>query len=377
MARQKAVLHHLGHHALVKARAVQVGRLLGLQQLGVERLGRHQKTEPQPGRQHLGERAQVDAALGVARSQRQRRWRVKPQVAIGVVFNNRQAQARGLVAERGAARLAHGAAGRVLEIGQHVKKSCAGSLARQVGEVHALVIAGHAEDVGLHSREGLQRAQIGRGFHQHAAARVNQHLGDQVKPLLRAGGDQDLRRVHVPGQHGRHHLAQRRKAFAGGVLQRSLTVFAQHLGAGLGKRGNRKGLGRGQATGKADDAGLFSDLQDLADHRGVHFLGACGHLPIHSAFPCLFDGCSRRLTGVLRCPCAAAPALCHCSRYSGGLAHGQRLDRHFLADKHRGNHGQRKTHAQRVELFAEQRYRKQHGQKRLQQLHLADAHRAA
>ena len=37
VAIEEAVFHHLGHHALVEAGAVQVGRLLGLQQLRVDR----------------------------------------------------------------------------------------------------------------------------------------------------------------------------------------------------------------------------------------------------------------------------------------------------------------------------------------------------
>ena len=281
MALKKAVLHGFDHHALVETGGVQVCGLLGLQQLGVQRLGRDQKAQPQAGREGLGERPHVDAAAGVARGQRQGRRRIKPQVAVGVVFHDGQTQTCGGGAQCHATRLAHAAAGRVLEVGQYIQKARTGCMACQVGDVHAFIVAGHADYMGLHRREGLQRAQIGRCFHQHLAARVYQYFGNQIETLLRAGGDQDLRRINLPGQHGGHHLAQRRKALAGGVLQRGVTVFAQDLVAGFAKGADWKGFGRRQTAREADDAGLFGDFQDLADHRRVHFCGALRLRPLH------------------------------------------------------------------------------------------------
>jgi hypothetical protein len=164
----------------------------------------------------------------VAGGQGRGRRRVKPQVAIGVVLDQRQAQLGRLGHQRCAARLAHGAPGGVLEIGQHVQETglagAGADLGGQVGNVHAFVVTGHAHHLGLHWCEGLQGAQVGGGFHQNAAVGVDQDLGDQVQALLRTGGDQHLGRVHVPGQAVGHHLAQRRKAFAGGVLQGALRV---------------------------------------------------------------------------------------------------------------------------------------------------------
>ena len=182
-----------------------------------------------------------------------------------------------------------------------------GKFRGQVLEVNAVVVAGHSHKVRLHRREGLQRAQVGGRFNQQTGAAVDQNFGDQIQRLLAAGGDQHMRRVHRPGQGRGHPLPQRRVAFAGGVLQRGAAVFSQDFGAGGGKRVDREGLGRGQATRKADDAGLFRDLQDLADHRGVHFFGAsglgpghgggdrCGHLKVL----CCCSGCVRAGCGWL------------------------------------------------------------------------------
>jgi hypothetical protein len=80
------------------------------------------------------------------------------------------------------------------------------------------------------------------------AAGVDQHLADQVQPLLRAGGDEHLRRIGLQAlraQLGRHPLAQRAEAFAGGVLQRLARRLAQHAAAGLAHRLHRKALGAG------------------------------------------------------------------------------------------------------------------------------------
>ena len=277
MAVQEAALHHLGHQALVEAGGVQVGGLLGLQQLGEHGLGRHDVTQAQARCQHLGEAPHVDAALGVARGQGCGRRVVEPQVTVGVVLDQRQAQLRGLFYQGGAARFAHGAARGILEVGQHVQEAglvgAAAHFGGQVVDENAFVVTGHGHHLGLHGGEGLQRAQVGGGFHQYAAVGVDQHLGDQVQRLLRACGDEHLGGVHVPWQKVGNRLAQGGVAFAGGVLQGGSAVVAQHHFTGLGKGIDRKGFGRGQATGQADDAGLLGHLEDLADHRGVHFCG--------------------------------------------------------------------------------------------------------
>ena len=142
-----------------------------------------------------------------------------------------------------------------------------------------MFVAAHTHDLWLHGGKRLQRTEVGGCLHQHTATGVDQHLGHQVQTLLRAGGDQDLLRIYRPGQAGCHHLYQRAETFAGGVLQRCLGVIAQYRGTGASKLGYRKGLGRWQATGKTDDAGLFGNLENFTNHRRVHAFGAPGEFP--------------------------------------------------------------------------------------------------
>jgi hypothetical protein len=89
---RKPSLHHLHHHALVEAGRVQVGRLLGLQQLGIHGFGRHHESPaagraPAPWKMSPGRCSR----RGCARSMAAAGAIAKPQVAIGVVFDDRQA----------------------------------------------------------------------------------------------------------------------------------------------------------------------------------------------------------------------------------------------------------------------------------------------
>jgi hypothetical protein len=60
------------------------------------------------------------------------------------------------VCQRLAPWLAHGAAGGVLEIGQHVEEAGTGALAGEIHDVDAFRIAGHAGDLRLHRSERLR-----------------------------------------------------------------------------------------------------------------------------------------------------------------------------------------------------------------------------
>jgi hypothetical protein len=92
MLLQEAVLDDLVRQALIEDGRVQVSGLFGLQQLGEQRRWRHHITQPQTGRQDLGEGPQVNRPIAHARGHG-RRWRsVKPEVAVRVVFDDGQAQ---------------------------------------------------------------------------------------------------------------------------------------------------------------------------------------------------------------------------------------------------------------------------------------------
>ena len=153
-------------HALVEAGRVQVGRLLGLQQLRVQRARRHHVAQPQPRRQHLGEGAEVDAALARRGTHGRRRRCVVPQLAIGVVFDQRQSGTGSRLHQLEPARASHAAPAGVLEIGQQVQEARAGR-GRQRLRQRALLVAIDGHEVRLVGREGLQRAEIGGRFHRH------------------------------------------------------------------------------------------------------------------------------------------------------------------------------------------------------------------
>ncbi len=250
MALDEAVFEHFGHHALVEAGRVQVGRLFGLQELGVKRRGCDQITQTQAGGQDFGKRAQIHAAFRMARAERGRGRRVKPQVAVGVVFDDRQARLDSHLGHGGAALFGHGAARGVLEVGQQIDKAgFVGSGAHfgtQVVRIHAMVVAVHTHGHRLHGGEGLQCAQVGGGLDQDAAARVDQDLGDQVQALLASGGDQHLVGADVHAlleQVLSHPFAQWRIAFAGGVLQSGFAVISEHALAGFAHGVDRESLG--------------------------------------------------------------------------------------------------------------------------------------
>ena len=264
---QETILDDLVHHALVEARRVQIGRLFGLQQLRVQRFRRDRVAQPQARRQHFGERAEVDRA--VARRCRQRRWRrfVEPQIAIRVVFDDRQAELQRFIDECRAARRRQTTPARVLVVRQQVDETRVAYAGQAFGR-RAFVVTFDGVEHRLIRRESLQRAEVGRCFDRHRTAGVDQHLADQIEPLLRAGGDQHLVGVGldaVRGHLGGDPLAQRRITFTGCVLQGFARRVAQDSGGGLGHRGNWKCVGRRQPTGERNDAGPFGDLEDLAD----------------------------------------------------------------------------------------------------------------
>mmetsp|Transcript_5286 Transcript_5286/g.19871 ORF Transcript_5286/g.19871 Transcript_5286/m.19871 type:complete len:454 (-) Transcript_5286:714-2075(-) len=279
---QEAVADHLVHHALVEARRVQVGRLLGLQQLRIQLRRSDQIAQAETGRQHLGERAEVERTLGPQAGQRRGRRLVEPQVAVGVVLDDRHTHAAGGFDNGLATGGTHHPPGRVLVIRQQVGEPGARRVMRQRSQglrKRALRIAGQAGEQWLVGREGLQGAEVGGGLDRHRGARIAQHLADEVQALLRAACDQHLLGLdlHAQACHAlRHPVPQRREALAGGILQGLARVLAQHPVAGRLQRIDREGVGARQAPGHGQDPRLLGDLEDLANDGRVHPRGAAG-----------------------------------------------------------------------------------------------------
>jgi hypothetical protein len=139
-----------------------------------------------------------------------------------------------------------------------------------------------ARNSGSYGNERLQRAEVGRRLDRDRAAGVDQHLADEVEPLLRAGRDENLRRAHCEplARHlGGDPLAQRREAFARRVLQRLARCVAQDALGRLTYGLDREGVCRGQAAGEREDARKLGQLQDLPDRRRIHARRARGEAP--------------------------------------------------------------------------------------------------
>ena len=289
--------HHFVHDALVEARRVQVGRLLGGHELAVYVARRHQEAQAEAGREHLRERPQVDGALVPARQDRGRRRLIEPEVAIRVVFHDRHAGRLRSRHDGVATGVGDLATRGVLEVRQQIEVAGARGALRQrrdrLGQ-RPVGIARQVDERRLVGHERLERAEVGGRLDADRGARINQGLAHQVEALLRAGRDDHLvgRHTRAAGREaGRHPFAQRREALAGRVLQGLLRMLAEHRVAGLADRLDRKGLGRRQATGHGLHARPLGDLHNLAQDRRIHARRAAGQGPhTHGRVPQSNDG---------------------------------------------------------------------------------------
>ena len=191
---------------LREVRAAQVGRLLDEQHLGQDRLGRGDPAQPQPGREDLGERAQVDD-LVVERAQRLHVPAVEAQPAVRVVLDHRDVVLARQLEQPAAALRRHRDAAGVLEVRDRVDElGAARTDALELGleqvHAHAVVVHRHAADLGLVRRERLQRADVGGALGDDDVAGVQERLGEQVERLLGAGGDEQVARLEAHADLG-------------------------------------------------------------------------------------------------------------------------------------------------------------------------------
>ena len=145
-------------------------------------------------------------------------------------------------------------------------------------DLDAVAIDGGADQIGPVQTETLDGGQEGGAFHDHLAARVDQGLAQQIQRLLAAGGDDQVGRGHALGAFADHELgqllAQRVVALSGAVLQGRAGLLAQRLVHGLGQAGHVEQRGVWKAAGKADDARLAQQLEQLADGGGFDVVEA-------------------------------------------------------------------------------------------------------
>ena len=111
--------------------------------------------------------------------------------------------------------------------------------------------------------EGLQRAEVRRGFDQDAVSTVDEEFSDQVERLLRAGSDEDIFGAGddaIAGEIVGNHFPQRLVAFGGAVLQGLGALFAENFVAGFLESLYGKDIGRRQSAGERNDFRFLRDL---------------------------------------------------------------------------------------------------------------------
>ena len=128
---------------------------------------------------------------------------------------------------------------------------------REAVRQQALLVGRHLHVARLVQRERLQRAEVGRGFDEDRAARIDERLAEQVERLLRAGRDQHLRRARCS--------ARRSIRAAAGSL-RSL-YWSAAAGA---SRSTRSAAARMRSAGNVAGAGR-PPANEMTSGRSVTF----------------------------------------------------------------------------------------------------------
>jgi len=273
MGVEQAGLQHFVGHALREAGRVEVSRLLGLHEFEVDGLGGDDVAQAHARCEDLRERAHVEHAVRVERAQRRQGIAGVAQLAVRIVFDQQHAEFFRAGHQGLAALQRQAAAGRVLEVRDGVEEARAGSqLGRERFGQQALVIAGHRRVRRLEQRERLQGAQIAGCFHQDLALRVDEHLAQQVQPLLRAGRDEHARSRGAMTLG--NPFTQRGQPLGRAVLQCGLRIVREHAGARRLDRLDREGDRRRQAAGERDHLGALGDLEDFPDRRAGQLLRA-------------------------------------------------------------------------------------------------------
>ena len=322
-----AGLEVLRGRGLGEGAGVRVAELLAHGGLG-QQLGRgNHPAHAQAGREHLAQTAAVRQQLAAARhlgGQRQQagRWRIaKVQVAVGVVLNDHGLVLHGefkhllaaLQAQQGAAGVAEGG-NQVDELGAML-----GDELFQFVGFHAMAVDGRADELGAIEAKALDGGQKRRAFHDHLVTGTDQGLAQQVQRLLAAGGDDEVLGCHALRALAGHELAelltQRLVALGGAVLQRGAGLLVQRCIAGSADAVYIEHGAVGKPPGKADDAGLAQQLEELTDGGGFDVVQAVGklHGSVHRKGLKMLH-CRQLVRSFPACtgmPAKAAPHVCH------------------------------------------------------------------
>ena len=167
-------------HAQLERRAQRV----------LQRLGRHEVAEPQPGDQRLGEGAEVEHPPRVVhRVQRLQRPLGEPELAVVVVLDHRAPVPAREVEQRPAPVERQRRAGRELVRRRREHQPGRG---RQLVDDQPLAVDPDRHHARAVRREHVARQRVAGLLDRHHVAGRDQHPGDQVEGLLGAVGDQHL-----------------------------------------------------------------------------------------------------------------------------------------------------------------------------------------
>src|SRR5918992_1287749 len=278
-------------HHLREVRGAEVGALLAdVDLVQYPRLGVH-PSEPHAGREDLRERPEVDHAVHDAlllllqRREGGERLALEAEHPVRVVLHDDQVELARDPEQLPPALCHQRHPCGVLEVGDGVEELDVEALLAGLAERLA---GGHRDHAGPIHRdvryarpvggEGVEGAGVGGPLAQYGVALVEEDLGDEVEPLLGAGGDED---VLLPRGRplGRHHLdydvLYGLEARGRTVLQR-LGGVGGYAAGGLAKSLLAEGPRVGEAPRERDYAGPREGGHEVARGGRLHPLDPLG-----------------------------------------------------------------------------------------------------
>ncbi len=295
----------LPDHELGQRRRAEDLRLAGQDELVAHGVWCAHPPHPQTGGERLGERPEVDHPVGAAGAQRRQRVTVEAEQPVGVVLDHQQVVRLRQRQHPLAPHLAERHAGRIVEVRDGVEELRPATPCRQLRQDGGQGV-GHetcpvhrdVHDPGLGGLERTEGSHVGRGLGEYDVTGVEEDPGQQIKPLLRADGDDHLVGGGVgdslEGHHRQDLLAQPGVALAGAVLQRlraqPADQLTDHRAHGVQRQG---GHGR-HSAGQRHHLGPADHREQCPNLRGRHAMGALGVavgerievVAAHAAPPC-------------------------------------------------------------------------------------------
>ncbi|VXC03351.1 conserved hypothetical protein [Exiguobacterium sp. 8A] len=211
--------------------------------------------DAEPGRERLGEGAEVHDALFVDRADGLGCRLVEPEESVGVVLEHEDVVRPADVEHLDASLSAHRDAGRVVEVRDRVEEldplalgaEVRDRLTQRLGDQPELV-GRHVHRLGLVRPEDTDRTDVGRRLGEHDVARIDEQPRDEVERVLRARGDHDVLGAGADAleAHDVHDvLAEGTQALSPAVLERHGGVLVHDTVQGArdelpGERGDER-----------------------------------------------------------------------------------------------------------------------------------------